>query len=315
MLKFLEKEKELNNFDYIFAIFMVIALPLLFLRSGESATIAKNPEIKNKINPFKNLDLEAKAVYVFDTKTDGVFYEKNQEAQLPLASLAKIMTGVVALSIMPEFSIINIENEYLAPEGDSGLFPNEKWTLGNLLNLILLESSNDGAYAVASVVGAYRLGGNSTNPESQKEFISIMNKKAKDLDLTQTYFLNETGLDISQSLSGAYGSARDAAKLIAFAYKNYPSVFDSTKYDTLPTESLNETKHEVKNTNKSINDFPVLLASKTGYTDLAGGNLAIIFDAGFARPIAVAILGSTEEGRFTDAEKLVWATLEYLQGN
>ena len=59
----------------------------------------------------------------------------------------------------------------------------------------------------------------------------------------------------------------------------------------------------------------MLIASKTGYTDLAGGNLVIAFDAGFNHPIIVSVLGSTIDGRFTDAEALVWAALAYLQNN
>jgi len=55
--------------------------------------------------------------------------------------------------------------------------------------------------------------------------------------------------------------------------------------------------------------------SQTGYTDLAGGNLIIAFDAGFDHPIVITVLGSTIDDRITDVEKLVWATLAYLQNN
>ena len=69
---------------------------------------------------------------------------------------------------------------------------------------------------------------------------------------------------------------------------------------------------DARNTNQETGKFPLLIASKTGYTDLAGGNLALAFDAGFNRPIIIVVLGSSYEGRFADAEKLVWATLAYL---
>jgi D-alanyl-D-alanine carboxypeptidase len=52
-----------------------------------------------------------------------------------------------------------------------------------------------------------------------------------------------------------------------------------------------------------------LIASKTGYTDLAGGNLAVAFDAGVNRPIVIAVLGSSREERFSDVEKLASAVL------
>jgi D-alanyl-D-alanine carboxypeptidase len=57
-----------------------------------------------------------------------------------------------------------------------------------------------------------------------------------------------------------------------------------------------------------------MLLSKTGFTDLAGGNLAIVFDAGVNHPVAVVVLGSTEDSRFTDVSELVGATLAHFAG-
>jgi D-alanyl-D-alanine carboxypeptidase len=70
--------------------------------------------------------------------------------------------------------------------------------------------------------------------------------------------------------------------------------------------------HTAENTNKQVYSFPGLLGSKTGYTDYAGGNLAVVFDAGLNHPIAVVVLGSSLDGRFTDVRKLVDATAEYM---
>jgi D-alanyl-D-alanine carboxypeptidase len=61
-----------------------------------------------------------------------------------------------------------------------------------------------------------------------------------------------------------------------------------------------------------LNKIPSLIASKTGFTDLAGGNLAVIFDAGFEYPIIVVVLGSSQTGRFTDVEKLVNLSLRKI---
>jgi D-alanyl-D-alanine carboxypeptidase len=63
-----------------------------------------------------------------------------------------------------------------------------------------------------------------------------------------------------------------------------------------------------------VNRFPDLLLSKTGYTDLAGGNLVIVYDAGINHPIAIVVLGSTEDGRFTDVSQLIAATLAHFGG-
>jgi D-alanyl-D-alanine carboxypeptidase len=195
-------------------------------------------------------------------------------------------------------------------EGDSGLYADEKWRLGDLLNLVLIESSNDGAYTVSSSLGEIFV--KTGREEGRKYFIKMMNEKAKDLGLAQTYFNNESGLDENDFLAGGYGSARDMAFLIGYAVNQYPNIFRNTKYDELKISSLSNLKHNAINTNKTINSIPGVIASKTGYTNLAGGNLAIVFDAGFGNPISVVALGSTFEDRFTDVEKLTTATLEYL---
>ncbi|MBI4692206.1 MAG: D-alanyl-D-alanine carboxypeptidase [Candidatus Terrybacteria bacterium] len=222
------------------------------------------PEHKGPVvsNPFENLNLEAKAVYVFDLARNEPIFELNSRAQLPLASLTKIMTVLVAKEI--------------SFQGES---------LDNIIDSALAQSSNEAASALASM---------------DNNFINLMNKKAKELNLRQTYFLNETGLDISRQISGGYGSAQDVAKLIKYAIKNNPELFEAT------------TNGE-SNSNIYASSTTLLIASKTGFTDLAGGNLAVIFDAGFEHPIAVVVLGSTKEGRFTDVEKLIKATFKNLE--
>lgn len=282
---------------------------------GKPSTIS--PVLPPKIlavlpTPFSQVSISSRAAYVLDGKTGKELWSKNSNVQLPLASLTKIMMAVTALSLLPDKTVITIDPAFLNAEGDSGLYANERWLLTDLLGLTLLESSNDGASAIAAVAGA-------TGPDEVSEslgrerFVSAMNKKAKDLGLTQTYFLNPTGLDESESVSGGYGSARDVASLFSYAIHSYPTLFGATRYDIREFTSLSSLTHKVKNTNMFAADFPSLLGSKTGYTDLAGGNLVIAFDAGPDRPVIISVLGSTEKGRFDDTLKLVAATLEYLQ--
>ena len=87
---------------------------------------------------------------------------------------------------------------------------------------------------------------------------------------------------------------------------------DLTRYSSFIFAALSNIRHSVRNTNDSVNNIPGLIASKTGYTELAGGNLVFAFDAGINHPIIVSILGSTQEGRFVDAEKLVAASLKAI---
>jgi len=134
-----------------------------------------------------------------------------------------------------------------------------------------------------------------------------MNTLAKEIGLAQTYFLNVSGLDVSSTLSGAYGSALDVARLFAFAVAHRPELFAGTaRNGVLLSEAGGETAL-ARNTNTALGSIPGLVMGKTGYTDLAGGNLAVVFEAGPARPVAAVVLGSTYEGRFADMRKLVAA--------
>ena len=302
--------------DYTLGLAAIFFLIILFTFGRLTQTPKPAPLVLTETAPseYAKISLTAKAVYVYDTTETRALFSKNEDAQLPLASLTKVMMAVSALSLLPENTVVTINPEFLKSEGDSGLYNDERWKLKDLLDLTLLGSSNDGANSIAAVAGAM---GQQDLPYDleQKQFVETMNKKASELGLSQTYFLNPTGLDENKSISGAYGSARDVAHLFYYAIETYPKLFDVTRHQNRTFASLSSLTHEVKNTNTFVNKIPSLIGSKTGFTNLAGGNLVIAFDAGPNRHIIISILGSTEEGRFEDAEKLVWATLEYLEKN
>ena len=255
------------------------------------------------------VSIEAKAAFVLDVVNNQIIYRKNENARLPLASLTKLMTALTALELVPENSKITIRKEFLREEGDTGLLSGETWKLKDLLDFSLMVSSNDGVRSVASVVGAVNL--KSTDYDlGRKEFIAQMNMEADKLGLKQTYFLNESGLDEGNT-SGGYGSASDVAHLLAYILKKKPEVLETTKYESLTIDSGNKA-HVAKNTNIDVEKIPGLLASKTGYTTLAGGNLVVAFDASIGRPIIVVVLGSSQEGRFKDVQSLVNASIKYV---
>ena len=92
----------------------------------------------------------------------------------------------------------------------------------------------------------------------------------------------------------------------------HPEIFNETASAKVTISSLAAFRYTATNTNERVVDVPGIIASKTGYTALAGGNLAIVIDAGIGRPIVVVALGSTAEGRFLDVETLAHASLETI---
>lgn len=297
----------LNALLVIAIVFMVFLIYGLLNKPVVKEEVVYNEQISSAL--FDSIELEAKSVYVFDIVKNEVIFKKNEFVQLPLASITKLMTALTAVELIPENSRITIRKEFLAEEGDSGLLAGESWRLKDLLDFSLTVSSNDGARSVASVIGALNL-----NTEDydlgRKDFISKMNENAEKLGLKQTYFINESGLD-NGAVSGGYGSAIDVSKLMEYLIKNHTEIVEATKYQKIEVDSLDKT-HTAVNTNFDVNQIPGLIASKTGYTNMAGGNLVIAFDASIGRPIVVVVLGSSIDGRFTDVSKLVEASRIYV---
>lgn len=255
-----------------------------------------------KTNPFASLSVEAKAAYVYDVAAGKVLYSKNENDSLPLASLTKIMTAVTALTTTSPTKIITISKDDLAADGDTGLRSGETWSLSKLLQFTLLVSSNDGAQAVASAIGGV-----------SATFVTKMNDEAAKQNLASMHFSNATGLDLSTTTAGAFGSAKDVAVLFANAFQQYPDIFGITKYSAKLISSQSGITHDAENTDEIVNHVMGLRASKTGFTDLAGGNLVIEFDVEPSHPVVAVVLGSSYDGRFRDMEKLVQATYNSIQ--
>lgn len=263
---------------------------------------------------FAGVKLEARSAYVLDATTGKPLFEKNAHVRLPLASITKVMTALVATEESPRDTLITISPEDIEVEGDSGLRSSEQFRLRDILKLTLVGSSNDGAHAIAASVGRTlthsegdTLAPGISTPE--KEFLLRMNERAQALGLLETSYGSATGLDQGEVQAGAYGSARDTAELFAYILKMHPEVFNETASLNVTVSSLASFRHTATNTNERVTDVPGIIASKTGYTTLAGGNLAIVLDAGIGRPIVVVALGSTAEGRFSDVETLARAAL------
>ncbi len=275
-----------------------------------TATLAESSGIDTIVNPFKDARVAARSAFVWDVTKQRVLFSKNADEVLPLASITKLMTALVAYELLDDTSIIRISVDAIRTDGDSGLKDGESFSLTDLSNIVLVSSSNDGAVAL----GAAAANAVSSTIDPNKLFIEAMNLRAAELGLTNTRFRNMTGLDVSPTEAGAYSTARDVTLLMEYIITKYPSVTTLTTAENSRVYNESGDYHELENTNTTVNEIDGLIASKTGYTELAGGNLAIAFEAGLNRPIIIVVLGSTFNDRFTDVLELSKKARTYVVG-
>ncbi|MEK7607826.1 MAG: hypothetical protein AAB484_02825, partial [Patescibacteria group bacterium] len=289
----------------------LIALFLWWLYPTE---VAKTNDIivvqKKGYNIFPSISIEAKSAYVLEVRTGKILFEKEPELQWPLASLTKLMVAFTASKLVPDYMLVRITSDDVGEEGDTGLFPGEEWNIKKLIDYSLVVSSNDGIRAIASIAGS-QIASLSATTSVDALFVERMNILAREIGLTETYFLNHSGIDVSGTLSGGYGSAKDVALLTAQILKTNSHILEATAFSKINIGSKNKI-HDAVNTNKSLEKIPNVLASKTGYTELSGGNVMLAFNTGLDQPIIISILGSSYEGRFNDLNTIVKATLEYF---
>jgi D-alanyl-D-alanine carboxypeptidase len=157
------------------------------------------------------------------------------------------------------------------------------------LDKILIASDNESADYVAS------------NCPNYQEFVDNMNYLAKKNNLNMT-FINPSGLDINKETEASnYGTAVSVANLINLLYEKNPNILNHTTKNSYAG---------IQNTNEKVTSTPFLTGSKTGYTDMAGGNLVTIYEVGPESRFVIVVLGSTKEKRFTDTELLLNYLLE-----
>jgi D-alanyl-D-alanine carboxypeptidase (penicillin-binding protein 5/6) len=285
----------------IFILFIFLLILIFWKPVNSEEKLVFSQVLKRPFhNPFNFVEIEAKSAYVFDSSNNKAIFAKNENAQLPLASLTKIMTSIVALEEFNPRDTVVINESALNTDGESGLLLDEGWNLSDLTKFMLVVSSNDAALAIATHMAS-----------TTESFLLKMNNKAKEIGLKQTYFLNPSGLDQSPYLSGSYGSSKDVAHMFVYAIENIESIMSTTRLNNLSIKSNDGFIHEATNTNEVALSIDGLIASKTGYTELAGGNLGIIFEKGGKR-VVIVVLGSSTNGRFNDVYNLYKTSLQYL---
>mgnify|MGYP004517167063 FL=1 len=187
----------------------------------------------------------AKSAIMIEASTGTILYEKNKDDKLPMASMTKMMT---LLLIMEEIESGNLKwnemittSEHAASMGGSQIFleVGEKMSVEDLVKGICIASGND-----ASVAMAERIGG------TEEKFVSMMNKKAKELSLSNTHFENACGLDSDNH----YSSANDMSIIAKELVKHKKILEFSGTYEDYLRKNT-EKSFWLVNTNKVVYKF------------------------------------------------------------
>lgn len=268
---------------------------------------SKEKNLKETKKPL-NFKLEAKSAISLKINQKGeeeILFEKDPEKPLPIASLAKLMTSFIAFQIYHPQTILFVSKEAISQEEDIGKFKKgEKISVENLIKSVLLESSNDAAFAIAEGIIS------SKNKIGVENFIKFMNLEAENLDLKNTFFVNPTGLD-SQKTN--YSTAKDLAKLSKIILEKNPKIFEiSSKELSLILDNKGKVHHLAINRNKLLKKDWMIVGQKTGYTEKAGGCMILILKNKKDEYLINVILGTPNlEKRELEMEKLI----NYLKEN
>lgn len=236
--------------------------------------------------------VSAKSAYMVNLSDNTLLFSKNPDRQLPVASLQKIITSLVVLDHLDPNSYTTISPYAASKEPDSmGLYPGEKLTITELLYGAFLVSGNDAAVALAEATS-----GNET------KFADLMNKKAEELGLNNSQFINATGLDEGYEYSSAFDMAAFSVKLL----RDYPLLkkIAATKEITFPaivTAVENHKDYYLTNTSPTTG-LEGYLGLKPGYTPEAGKCLVTLVKRG-EKQFLIVVLGS--EDRKGDTESLL----------
>jgi serine-type D-Ala-D-Ala endopeptidase (penicillin-binding protein 7) len=236
------------------------------------------------------LDLRSSVAYVIDQETHEVLVSKNEEAVLPIASLTKLMTGLlISEAKLPLDEMLTITKEDVDTEKGSSSRLNVGATLsrGELLHLALMASENRAASALGR-----------TFPGGKEVFVEKMNAKAQELGMTDTHYVEPTGLS-----SKNHSSARDLAMLVNVASS------DSLlrEYSTSPgyQVALGRRKLRYNNTNRLVlNPRWEIGLQKTGYIAEAGQCLVMQTKVAGRKLIMVFLDSAGKLSRLGDAERV-----------
>ncbi len=229
-----------------------------------------------------DLNLPARSALSVNYDSGETLFEKNPERELPVASIVKIMTALVALEKAdPVTDYIVSDNAAKVGENSMGLTAGEKLTLKELLYGLMLPSGNDAAVTIAEGVAG-----------SEDKFVTLMNQEAQILGLKNTKFINSSGLDIDGE--DQYSTAADLAVIARYAWNKYPLFREitSTYHEYLGATDSHKA-FDLYNDTNLLTTYPGVKGIKPGFTWNAGLCLVTYAENNGKKVLAV-ILGSDD---------------------
>ncbi len=263
-----------------------------------SEVISTLSPLPGKIGADSTVAVNAKAAIVLDAATKEILFESNAREKMAMASITKLMTALLVLEKGNLGDVVHVTQEDVIETGsDIDLRSGEQVLLGDLLRATLIKSANDAAYA-----SAHHVGGTVDN------FVKMMNEKAVELGLRQTFYRNPHGFDEV----GHYSSAFDIALLMSHAMEN-KTFSDINKMKECDVAILNSDRvSHVSTTNELLKvDDPLIEGGKTGFTDEAGESVVLVAKNPAGHRIITVILNSPN--RFAEGKKLIDFVYEKYQ--
>ena len=239
------------------------------------------------------LDLNCRAAILIEQGSGRVLYEKNADERVPIASITKVMTLLLAFEavhdgrLTMETPVPVSEHAYHMGGSQIWLEPGEHFTLDEMIKAICVSSANDAAVAVAELVGG-----------SEPAFVEQMNARAASLGMEQTSFRNACGLDAEGHLS----TARDVAAMSRTILNTCPEVLH---YTGIWTDTLRGGATQLVNTNKLLRRYEGITGLKTGTTGGAGICISASATRNGLSLIAVILGAPSSADRFDAATTLL----------
>ena len=242
------------------------------------------------------LELESPSAILMDAATGTVLFEQDADTPMEPASVTKVMTLLLVMEALDrgEISMDDrvVASETAAAKGGSQVYlePGEEMSMDEMLKSVVVASANDCATALAEHLAG-----------SEAAFVERMNRRAEELGMTNTHFVNCTGLCDEAQAKEHRTTARDIA-LMSRALLTHDRI---RSYTTIWMDTVRDGRFGLSNTNKLVRFYKGTTGLKTGYTSTAGHCLSASAQRDGIELIAVVLGAKTSSGRFADAKTLL----------